>query len=134
MGYKEYKPDSVDKVVIDEIDIEVQKFTDKDNFYFCSVCEKLCDPEFYYVNDAPLCTDECKDKYLDIIRENQESDGTKQMQGQLDKEIKDAIAQAQAQAQAQTAAPQPKRSHHKKVIPAAPPPVVQKRSHHKKKV
>ena len=107
MPYKEYKPDSTDKVVIDGIDIEVHKFTDRDNVYWCGECGEFCPPEFFYINDNALCSTKCKDAYLEKIRESQESDEVKAMQKDLDKQMK-AEAKKQAKAQAQYAKTQAK--------------------------
>jgi hypothetical protein len=85
MPYKEYKPDSVDKVVIDEIEFEVNKFTDKENIYWCGKCGEACPVEFYYINDCALCSDKCKDEYLEDVKKTQE--GSKQMQAQLDRMV-----------------------------------------------
>jgi len=89
MGYKSYEPDSTEKVVIDDIEFEVHKFTDKENIYWCGECGEACPVEFYYINDCALCSDPCKDKYLKKIEEAQE--GSKEMEAALNRSISHQI-------------------------------------------
>ena len=85
MPYKEYKPDSTEKVTIDEIEFEIHKFTDGENMYWCGKCGALCQPKFFVINDAMLCSKKCKEDYLNDIMETQE--GAKPMQEAFDKQL-----------------------------------------------
>jgi hypothetical protein len=85
MPYKEYKPDSTDKVVIDDIEFEVHKYTDGDNVYWCGKCGEMCPDTFYYINDCALCSDKCKDDYLQEVKETQE--GSKELSDMLNRQI-----------------------------------------------
>ena len=93
MPYKEYKPDSTEKITIDEIEFEIHKFTDGDNIYWCGKCLMLCQPEFFYVNDCALCSEKCKEEYLEEIRETQKN--AKPMQEAFDKQLEDQFKKQQ---------------------------------------
>ena len=86
MPYKSYKPENVEKIKVGELDVEVNRFKDDQNVYYCGVCNEICPIEFYYINDCALCGDACKEKYLTEFEENEKNADEMEMDPQEEDE------------------------------------------------